>query len=128
MLSEKENKWRLIHNPIRNKYCFLIGINDFAIELQKEEFFLLFELLNKLISEFNCLKDNLLDEEIVNLEIEISPWYAELEGTKREWSLRIILDSCEESRSFEMYWPIQIAENLFFEMRKMWESLHKENK
>tara|TARA_B100001287_G_C22463997_1_gene426418 strand:+ start:303 stop:500 length:198 start_codon:yes stop_codon:yes gene_type:complete len=64
-----------------------------------------------------------MDEEFINLEFERLPWYAELEGTKNEWSLRIIFESEEQTRSFEMYWPASISKNLFFEMRKMWESM-----
>jgi len=52
------------------------------------------------------------------------PWYAELEGTKNTWSLRIIFESDEQTRSFEMFWPSSISKNLFLEMRKMWESMH----
>ena len=124
MSSKEEKIWRLIHNPSKGKYCFLIGINNWAIELQKDEFSSLYRLLNQLIKEFNLLKADLLEEELVNLEIEIAPWYAELEGNKKEWSFRIILESKEGRRSFEMYWPTQTAETLFFEIRKMWESLH----
>ncbi len=65
-----------------------------------------------------------MDEELINLEFERLPWYAELEGTKYKWSLRIVFESDEQTRSFEMYWPSSISKNLFFEMRKMWESMH----
>ena len=69
------------------------------------------------------LRDHLMDEEFIKLEIEKSPWYIELEGKKYEWNLRFIFESSELTRSFEMYWPIPIAENLFYEIKKMWESM-----
>ena len=120
---EKDN-WRLIRNPEKGKYCFLIGANQWSIELQDHEFRSLFKLLNSLIKQFKTLENQLMEEELINLEIERLPWYAELEGTKNNWCLRIIFESNEKTRSFEMYWPSSVAKNLFFEMRKMWESIH----
>ena len=121
---KKEDSWRLLRNPGKGKYCFLIGINQWSIELQDHEFASLFNALNILINEFSILENQLMDEELINLEFEKIPWYAELEGTKNKWSLRIVFESNEQTRSFEMYWPSSISKNLFFEMRKMWESMH----
>ena len=101
----------------------MIRVNNWAIELQKHEFELLYKLLTKLNNQFLKIKDDLMDEEFVNLEIEQLPWYAELEGKKSAWSLRLIFESSEQTRSFEMYWPIPIAENLSIEIKKMWESM-----
>ncbi len=69
------------------------------------------------------ITDEIMDEKFINLEITQLPWYAELEGTKSGWNLRLIFESSEQTRSFEMYWPIPIAENLFYEIKKMWESM-----
>ena len=124
MTSKERNSWRLIKNFDKGKYCFLIGANNWSVELQKNEFNSLYQLINTLDKEFIAIKDNLMDEELITLEIEQSPWYGELEGNKRNWSLRLIFESNEDTRSFEMYWPILIAENLLFEIRKMWESMH----
>ena len=118
----RNDEWRLVKNYTKGKFCFLIGANNWAIELQEHEFITLYNLLNTLENQLIEIKNQLLEEEFINLEIEKEPWYAELEGTKSEWSLRIVFDSNEGTRSFEMYWPIQIAKNLLFEIRKMWES------
>jgi len=117
------NNWRLIKDISKGKFCFLIGVNNWAIELQKHEFESLYNLLLKLNKQFLEIKDELMDEEFINLEIEQLPWYAEMEGKKNEWNLRLIFESSEETRSFEMYWPIPIAESLFYEIKKMWESM-----
>ena len=119
----KDNSWRLSKDTKKGKFCFLISVNNWAIELQKHEFELLYKLLIKLNNHFLEIKEELMDEELINLEIEQLPWYAELEGKKYEWNLRLIFESSEETRSFEMYWPIPIAENLFYEIKKMWESM-----
>ena len=122
-IKEKDN-WRLIRNPDKGKYCFLISVNQWSIELQEHEFVSLFQLLESLVEQFLILENQLMDEELITLELERLPWYAELEGTKKKWSLRIIFESNEKTRSFEMFWPSSISKNLFFEMRKMWESMH----
>ena len=120
---EKEKTWRLDKDVKKGKYCFLIGVNNWAIELQKHEFESLYKLLIKLNNQFLEVKTELMEEELINLEIEQLPWYAELEGNKYEWNLRLIFDSSEQTRSFEMYWPIPIAENLLNEIKMMWESM-----
>ena len=122
MLIEEKN-WRLRKDIKKGKFCFLIGANNWAVELQRHEFESLYELLLKLNNQLLEIKDELMDEELINLEIEQLPWYAELEGNKDEWNLRLIFESSEQTRSFEMYWPIPIAKNLFFEIKKMWESM-----
>ena len=124
MSFKEEDNWRLIRNPDKGKYSFLICVNKWSIELQHHEFVSLFKLLDTLIDQYLSLVNQLMDEELINLEFERLPWYAELEGTKNKWSLRIIFESDEQTRSFEMYWPSSIAKKLFFEMRKMWESMH----
>ena len=122
-MSFEENNWRLIKDTEKSKFCFLIGVNKWAIELQKHEFELLYEILIKLNNQLLEINDELMEEEFINLEIEQLPWYAELEGKKNGWNLRLIFESSEQTRSFEMYWPIPIAENLFYEIKKMWESM-----
>ena len=122
MLSEEKN-WRLIKDVKRGKFCFLIEVNNWAIELKQDEFELLYKLLVKLDNQLLQIKDELMDEESINLEIEQNSWYAELEGNKYEWNLRLIFESSEQTRSFQMYWPIPIAKNLLFEIKKMWESM-----
>tara|TARA_Y100001978_G_scaffold11843_1_gene9505 strand:+ start:158 stop:532 length:375 start_codon:yes stop_codon:yes gene_type:complete len=124
VLIEEQDNWNLIRNPSKGKYCVLISVNKWSIELQDHEFISLVKCLNELIDQFLTLENQMMDEELINLEFERLPWYAELEGTKNNWSLRIIFESIEQTRSFEMYWPSSITKNLCFEMRKMWESMH----
>ena len=122
MLSEQTN-WRLIKDVKRRKFCFLIEVNNWAIELKKDEFELLYKLLVKLDNQLFQIKSEMMDEESINLEIEQMPWYAELDGNKYEWNLRLLFESSEQTRSFQMYWPIPIAKTLLYEIKKMWESM-----
>ncbi len=117
------NNWRLTKDLKKGKYCFLIGANNWAIELQKSEFCSLYRLLLKLNDQLLKISNDLMEEELINIEIEQLPWYLELEGKKNKWNLRIVFESQEQTRSFEMYWPIPIAQKLFFEIKKMWESM-----
>ncbi len=122
MLEDKK-RWRLRRDFKKGKFCFLIGIDNWSIELQKSEFELLYFLLLKINSQLLGIKNELMAEESITLVLEQLPWFIELEGKKNEWSLRFVFESQDETRSFEMYWPIPIAQNLFYEIKNMWESM-----
>ena len=115
--------WRLLRDFKKGKFCFLIGVENWSIELQKSEFNSLYLLLLKINKQLSVIKDELMDEESISLELEQLPWYIQLEGKKNEWSLRFVFESQDQNRSFEMYWPIPIAQNLFYEIKNMWESM-----
>ena len=121
---ENKKKWRLFRDFKKGKFCFLIGVDNWAVELQKSEFDSLYFLLIRINEQLLGIKNELMDEESVTLELEQLPWYIELEGKKNEWSLRFVFDSQDQTRSFEMYWPIPAAQNLFYEIKKMWESMN----
>ena len=122
MLEDKK-RWRLRRDFKKGKFCFLIGIDNWSIELQKSEFESLYFLLLKINAQLLGIKNELMAEESITLVLEQLPWFIELEGKKNEWSLRFVFDSQDETRSFEMYWPIPIAQNLFYEIKNMWESM-----
>ena len=120
---EYQKKWRILKDFKKGKFCFLIGVENWSIELQKSEFHSLYLLLIKIHEQLLAIKNELMDEECISLELEQLPWYIELEGKKNEWNLRFVFESQDQTRSFEMYWPIPIAQNLFYETKKMWESM-----
>ena len=120
---EDLRRWKLLRDYKKGKFCFLIGIDNWSIELQKSEFYSLYLSLLRINEQLLCIKNELMDEESISLELEHLPWYIELEGKKNEWSLRFVFESQDQTRSFEMYWPIPIAQNLFYEIKKMWESM-----
>ena len=115
--------WKLLRDFKKGKFCFLIRVDNWSIELKKSEFDSLYFLLLRINDELLRIKNGLMDEEFVTLEIEQLPWYIQLEGKKNEWSLRLVFESQDQTRSFEMYWPIPIAQNLFYEIKNMWESM-----
>ena len=118
-----QKRWRLLRDFKKGKYCFLIGVDNWSIELQKSEFYSLYLLLSRINEQLLVIKDQLMDEESITLELEKLPWYVQLEGKKNEWSLRFVFESQDQTRSFEMYWPIPIAQDLFNEIKNMWESM-----
>ncbi len=120
---EKQKRWRLLRDFKKGKFCFLISVDNWSIELQKSEFDSLYLLLIRINEQLEDIKIELMDEESIFLELEKLPWYIELEGNKEEWSLRFVFESQDQTRSFEMYWPIPIAKNLFHDIKKMWESM-----
>ena len=122
MIKDKK-RWRLLKDFKKGKFCFLIGVDNWSIELQKSEFHSLYFSLIKINEQLLDIKNELMDEEFIKLELEQLPWYIELEGKKNEWDLRFVFESQDQTRSFEMYWPIPIAQNLFYEIKKMWESM-----
>jgi len=122
-LLKDQRSWKLHKDFKKGKFCFLIGVENWSIELQKCEFYSLYLLLLKINEQLLVIKDELMDEEFITLELEQLPWYLQLEGKKNEWSLRFVFESQDQTRSFEMYWPIPIAQNLFYEIKNMWESM-----
>ena len=118
-----QKRWRLLKDFKKGKFCFLIGVDNWSIELQESEFYSLYLLLLKINEQLLGVKDELMDEEFITLELEQLPWYIQLEGKKNEWSLRFVFESQDQTRSFEMYWPIPVAQNLFYEIKNMWESM-----
>ena len=116
-------RWRLLRDFKKGKFCFLISVDNWSIELQKNEFYSLYLLLLKINEQLLVINNELMDEESISIELEKLPWYIELEGNKNEWSLRFVFESQDQTRSFEMYWPIPIAQNLFYEIKKMWDSM-----
>ena len=120
---KSQKRWRLLEDYKKGKFCFLIGVDNWSIELQKSEFESLYFLLLRINEQLLGIKDQLMDEESITLELEQLPWYIELKGNADIWSLRFVFESQDQTRSFEMYWPIPIAQNLFYEIKNMWESM-----
>ena len=122
-MAKDPKEWRLLKDFKKGKFCFLIRVDNWSIELQKSEFYSLYLLLLRINEQLLVIRDELMDEEFISLELEQLPWFIQLEGKKNEWSLRFVFESQDQTRSFEMYWPIPIAQNLFYEIKNMWESM-----
>ena len=97
-----QKRWRILKDLKKGKFCFLIGVDNWSIELQKSEFHLLYLLLTRINKQLLDIKNELMDEESIILELEQLPWYIELEGKKNEWSLRFVFESQDQTRSLSL--------------------------
>ena len=79
MLKNKK-RWRLHRDFNKGKFCYLIGIDNWSIELQKSEFDSLYLLLIRINKQIIDISDELMVEEAINLVFEQLRWYIELEG------------------------------------------------
>ena len=102
-LLEEQKKWRLLKDFKKGKFCFLIGVENWSVELKKSEFDSLYLSLIKINQQLLGIKDELMDEEFITLELEQLPWYILLEGKKNEWSLMFVFESQEQTRSCLLY-------------------------
>ena len=75
-----QKRWRLLRDFKKGKFCFLIGVDHWSIELQKNEFDSLCFLLLRINEQLSEIKKELMDEESISLELEQLPWYIELKG------------------------------------------------
>ena len=64
-MQRQEQYWRLRKDFKKGKFCFLIEVNKWAIELQKSEFQTLYLLLLKLNNQLNEIANELMDEELL---------------------------------------------------------------
>ena len=74
MLKAKK-RWRLLKDFKKGKFCFLIGVDNWSIELQKSEFHSLYLLLLRINDQLLVIKNELMDEESITLELEQLPCY-----------------------------------------------------
>ncbi len=115
--------WRLERDISKRQFTVLIGAKDCAVELLETEWDSLCEIVFDLIDEHRKLKNNLMAEEEICLEMERYPWWACIDGTRESWSLKVILsEEHEKTRGLELFWPISTAQTFTLAMRTMWDS------
>ncbi len=123
MIDREGPGWRLAKDSSRKYFPYLIGGENWTVELSEDEWNILATSLFDLIDEHEKLKDQLMPEEIISLEIERPPCWACLDGKKDLWNLKVILDGDGfKARSVEMFWPVQTAQLITSAMRTMWDS------
>ena len=92
-----QKRWKLLRDFKKGKYCFLIGVDNWAIELQTNEFHSLYLLVLRVNEQLLDIKNELMDEEYISLELEQIPWYVELKGKKNDWCLMFVFESQEQT-------------------------------
>ena len=123
MLKKEGPGWRIIRDSSRDNFSTLIGGETWAIELNESEWNNLVKVVMDLLDQYKSVKEQLMGDEDITLELERSPWLAILKGDKYGWSLRLVLSASGLlNRGAEVYWPRNVTNHVANAMRTMWDS------
>ena len=123
MIKKEGPGWRIIFDSSRDNFSTLIGGEDWAIELNKSECETLVEVVIELCDQYKLVKEQLMGDEDITLELERRPWLAILKGDQYGWNLRLILSANGLlNRGAEVYWPRNVTNHVANAMRTMWDS------
>ena len=123
MIKKEGPGWRIIRDSSRDNFSTLIGGDNWAIELNHHEWENLVRVVNDLSNQYRNIKDQLMGDEDITLELESSPWVAILKGNQYGWNLKLILSgSLSFNRGAEVYWPREVTTDVSNAMRTMWDS------
>ena len=123
MIKKEGPGWRIIIDSSRNNFPTLIGGETWAIELNNSEWKNLVQVVIDLADQYKSVKEQLMGDEDITLELERRPWLAILKGDKNGWNLRLILSASGLlNRGAEVYWPRNVTNHVANAMRTMWDS------
>ena len=123
MIKKEGPGWRIIRDSSRNNFSTLIGGEYWAIELNKYEWDNLVKVIIDLSDQYKSVKDQLMADENITMELERRPWLAILKGDQYGWDLRLILSASGLiNRGAEVYWPRNVTNYVSNAMRTMWDS------
>ena len=123
MIKKEGPGWRIIRDSARGNFSTLIGGESWAIELTQSEWESLVKVVIDLSNQYHNIKDQLMGEEDITLELESNPWLAILKGDQYGWTLKLILDSTDSfNRAAEVSWPRDVTVLVTNAMRTMWDS------
>ena len=123
MIKKEGPGWRLIRDSSRENFSTLIGGESWAIELNQFEWKTLVKVVIDLSDQYKNIKEQLMGDEDITLELESDPWLAILKGDQNGWKLKLILDSSDSlNRGAEVSWPRNVTTNVANAMRTMWDS------
>ncbi len=120
MIKKEGPGWRLIRDPSRGDFSSLIGGENWAIELTDSEWDSFVQVLFDLHQQYLDVKDQLMGDEDITLEMERYPWLAILKGDRYGLSLKFILSQREPLyRGAEVFWPKDVTKLLINAIEKM---------
>lgn len=102
--------WRLGFDPTAPLYPFLIGGNDWAVELTQTEFDDFQRLSRELRQTVTAIAPQLMAEEMISCEVESEGLWMEIEGDVRAYELRFIL---RQGRRAEGQWAAVVVAEFF---------------
>ncbi len=125
MIKKEGLGWRIIIDSSRNKFPILIGGDSWAIELTNSEWKSLIEVVNDLFNQYLEIKQQLMGDEDITLELARDTWFAILKGDQYGWGLKLILNASGSfNRGAEVSWPRTVTESVVNAMRIMWDSCY----
>jgi Domain of unknown function (DUF1818). len=104
--------WRFGFDPARQPYSVLIGGHDWAAELREQEAAGLHRAAQRLRAQWLAIRDQLMPEEQISLDMECGPIWAELEGTAQAVALRFVLQPEGPERAMEGGWSAEATQAL----------------
>tara|TARA_Y100001968_G_scaffold260761_1_gene248444 strand:+ start:142 stop:522 length:381 start_codon:yes stop_codon:yes gene_type:complete len=123
VIKKEGQGWRIIRDSSRHNFSTLIGGESWAIELNQYEWETLVKVVGDLADQHKDIKDQLMSDEEITLELEYNPWLAILKGDQYGWSLKLILESNNSlNRGAEVFWPRNVTFHVANAMRTMWDS------
>ena len=123
MIKKEGPGWRIFRDSSRDNFSTLIGGETWAIELNQSEWEALVKIVIDICNQYEDIKDQLMGDEDITLELESDPWLAILKGDQHGWKLKLILDSSDSlNRGAEVSWPRNVTANVANAMRTMWDS------
>ena len=125
MIKKEGEGWRIIRDESRDHFPTLIGGQNWAIELTELEWLSLGPIVFDLSNQYIQIKDQLMGDEDITIELDRNPWLAILNGDKYGWSLKLILSQTDQfNRGAEIFWPRDVAKRFSEAMRSMWDSCY----
>jgi hypothetical protein len=98
--------WRWGFDPNAETFPFLLGSEDWALELTQDEFADFHRLSRELAQTVTAIADELMEEEKICCELSSELVWLEIEGYAHAYELRFIL--CQ-GRKAEGGWPAAIV-------------------
>ncbi len=119
MIQQEGPGWRLARDLSRNGFPFLIGGEFWAVELTETEVTGLHALLVELVHQHSLIRDQLMEEESITLELEQQEWWGCLDGTRDHWGLQVVLqgNGMQRRRGLEGAWPAPAAQAFLAALR-----------
>jgi hypothetical protein len=110
---EKGEGWRFGWRPKASIYKGLLGGDNWALELTEVELRDFHRLLSQLVRTVESLKNELMDQEKIDCEIESELLWLELTGDPQSYSLRLLLN---QNRRAEGNWEHPAISQLLLAM------------
>ena len=123
MLKKEGPGWRIIRDSSKDNFSTVIGGAFWAIELNQYEWETLVKVVIDLSDQHKAVREQLMGDEDITLELDRSPWLAILKGDQYGWDLKLILDgNISLNRGAEIFWPRNVTADVTNAMRTMWDS------